>query len=181
MVRNYTDEPVTRQQLERIVHAGTKAPSAGNTRGQSFVVVTDAATRSAIAELAGEKHYVEMGFDPWVSRAPAHIIVCTTEDAYHDRYQEADKLGPDGEIAWPVPYWWIDAGASLMAVLLATVDEGLSAGFLGVHAFDQLEELLGIPANTSAIGIVTVGHAAPDRRSGSLNRDPVDTVHWDRW
>ncbi|MBK5267038.1 MAG: nitroreductase family protein [Acidimicrobiia bacterium] len=181
MVRNYTDEPVSQEQLERIVHAGARAPSAGNTRGQSFVVVTDQATRRAIAQLAGEAQYVDMGFDPWVSKAPAHIIIGVSEDAYHSRYQEADKLGADGEIEWPVPYWWVDAGASMMAILLAAVDEGLAAGFLGVHAFDELEALVGMPSEVSAIGIATIGHPATDRRSGSLDRPSQVGVHWNHW
>jgi nitroreductase len=181
MVRNYTNEPVTRDQLERIAQAGARAPSAGNTRGQSFVVVTEPATRQAIAGLAGESHYVDLGFDPWISRAPAHIIIGVSEAAYHNRYQETDKLGPDGEIEWPVPYWWVDAGASLMAILLAAIDEGLAAGFLGVHAFDELEALVGMPEDVSAIGIVTIGHPATDRRSGSLNRPAPIGIHWERW
>lgn len=181
MVRNYTDELVSQRQLARIVQAGTRAPSAGNTRGQSFVVVTDQQTRKAIALLAGEAHYVDMGFDPWVSKAPAHIIIGVSESAYHNRYQEADKLGADGEIEWPVPYWWVDAGASMMAILLAAVDEGLAAGFLGVHAFGELEALVGMPSDVSAIGIVTVGHQATDRRSGSLDRPSRVGVHWDHW
>ncbi len=181
MVRNYTDQPVSHEQLSRIAHAGSRAPSAGNTRGQSFVIVTDPQTRLAIAELAGESHYVGMGFDPWISRAPAHIIIGVSASAYHSRYQEQDKAGPDGEIEWPVPYWWVDAGASLMAILLAAVNDGLAAGFLGVHAFDELEALVGMPNDVAAIGIVTIGHPAPDRRSGSLNRSAEIGIHWDRW
>lgn len=181
MVRNYTDQPVERAQLQRIAQAGARAPSAGNTRGQCFVVVTDAPTRQAIARLAGESNYVELGFDPWISRAPAHIIIGVSETAYHSRYQESDKLGAGGEIDWPVPYWWVDAGASLMAILLAAIDEGLAAGFLGVHAFDQLEALVGMPEDVSAIGIVTIGHPASDRRSGSLDRPAPVGIHWERW
>jgi nitroreductase len=58
----------------------------------------------------------------------------------------------------------------MMAVLLAAVDEGLGAGFLGVHSLPELAKLLGIPEHFQPIGVVTVGHAAPDRRSGSLDR-----------
>ncbi|MDH3308156.1 MAG: nitroreductase family protein [Acidimicrobiia bacterium] len=182
MVRNYTDEAVDRSVLERIVGAGRKAPSAGYTQGQSFVVVTDPQVRAAIAGLAGESEYVGMGFDPWISRAPAHIIVCVSEAAYHRRYQETDKLGPEGEITWPVPYWWVDAGASMMNILLAAVNEGLAAGFLGVHAMGDLKSLLGIPDQVDPIGIITVGHPAADRRSASLKRGRrPDAVHWGHW
>lgn len=185
MVRNYLPDPVAPAALERIVEAGRRAPSAGFTQGQSFVVVTDTDTRAAIARLAGEDRYVEAGFDPWISRAPAHIVVCTSETAYRRRYSEPDKLVDDGaEVDWPVPYWWVDAGAALEAVLLAAVDEGLAAGFLGVHSIPGLRDLVGIPAEVDPIGVVTVGHPAPDRRSGSLDRGRRPRhhqVHWEQW
>ena len=185
MVRNYSDEPVRNEVLARIVDAGRRAPSAGFTQGQSFVVVTDPALRQAIAVLANEPAYVESGFDPWISRAPAHIVICVSEEAYHRRYQEPDKVQADGtEIEWPVPFWWVDAGASMMAILLAAVSEGLAGGFLGTHAAAGLQDLLGIPDEVTPVGIVTVGFAAPDRRSSSLTRGwrPTDdVVHWNGW
>ncbi len=185
MVRNYRDQPVDEATLLRIVEAGRRAPSAGFTQGQSFVLVTDAELRTSIAGLAGEDEYAAKGYDRWVSRAPAHVVVCVSEAAYHARYREADKLDPDGsEIEWPVPFWWVDAGASMMAILLAAVDEGLAAGFLGVHSIEGLKSLLEIPAEVSPIGIVTIGYPAPDRRSASLARGwkpDQDVVHFERW
>lgn len=184
MVRNYRDEPVERETIERILDLARRGPSAGFSQGQRFVVVTDAETRRAIAELGDESAYVADGFDPWMSRAPVHIVPCADERAYHDRYGEPDKLGPDGEIAWPVPYWHVDIGASLMLLLLAVVEEGLAAGFFGVHGLDGLSDLLGIPDGVHPIGVVTVGHAAPDRRSGSLRRgwrDLDEVVSWGAW
>jgi nitroreductase len=184
MVRNYTAEPVDRAAIERIVETARRAPSAGFSQGQRFVVVTDADTRAAIAELGGESQYVAKGFDPWMSVAPVHIVPIADERAYHARYNEPDKLGPDGEIAWPVPYWHVDIGASLMLLLLAVVEEGLAAGFFGVHRLDGLRELLAIPDGAHPIGVVTVGHAAPDQRSGSLKRgwrDLEGVLAWERW
>jgi nitroreductase len=108
-----------------------------------------------------------------------------SEAAYHRRYQEPDKLDEDGkEIEWPIPYWWVDSGAAMMAVLLAAVDEGLAAGFLGVHSIPGLQSLLEIPADFTPIGIVTIGRGLEDRRSGSLRRGwrPVShVIHWQRW
>jgi nitroreductase len=185
MVRNYTDQPVDGDALDRIAAAALRAPSAGNSQAIGVVVVTDETTRRAIADIAEEPAYVAAGFDPWISRAPAHIVISVSERVYRDRYSEPDKLGPDGEqIQWPVPYWWVDAGASMMAVLLAAVDEGLAAGFLGVHSVPDLSALLGIPDDFHPIGVVTVGHPAPDRRSGSLDRPrktAQDVVFSDRW
>lgn len=185
MVRNFTDEPVDRAVLERIARAGLRAPSAGFSQGHAFVVVTDGELRAQIADVSGEKQYVAAGMDPWISRAPAHIVLCVSEAAYHRRYTEADKLDEGGaEISWPVPYWWVDAGAAMMAILLAAVNEGLAAGFLGSHAMGDIASLLGIPGEYAPIGIVTVGHAAADRRSSSLergHRPARQVVHWEQW
>ena len=185
MVRNYTDDPIPGDVIDRIVAAGRKAPSAGFSQGQRFVVVTDAARRAEIATEVGEHYYTQQGFDAWISRAPVHIVVCVREDDYHERYREPDKLHDDGsEEPWPVPYWWVDGGAALMLLLLAAVDEGLAAGFFGFHRAEGLKELLDIPADVSPVGIVTIGKPAPDRRSGSLARcwKPDEAlVHRERW
>jgi nitroreductase len=186
MVRNYLDAPVDGDVLTRILDRASRGPSAGFSQGVSFVAVTDPATRREIARLAGEGEYVSEGFDPWISRAPVHVMICVRKGAYFERYREADKDGEQGpkgsEEGWPIPYWWVDGGASMMLLLLAAVDEGLAAGFLGAHNIDAIEELLGIPEDVSPVGIVTIGHPAPDRRSGSLSRGRrSDTVRRERW
>lgn len=185
MVRNYTDEPVEAATIDRLIQAARRAPSAGFSQGQHFVVVTSAEIRTAIAELAGELNYVAAGFDPWISRAPVHFVVCANEADYHRRYQEPDKVDAEGqETSWPIPYWWVDAGAAMMLLLLAAVDEGLAAGLLGVHSIPGLRKLLRIPDEVTPIGVVTVGHPAPDRRSGSVSRGwraESDVVHRERW
>jgi nitroreductase len=184
MIRNYTEVGIDEEKLERVAAAALRAPSAGNSQAIAVVVVTDPDLRGRIAEIAGEASYVADGFDPWISRAPAHLVIAVSEKIYRDRYAEPDKLGPAGEISWPVPFWWIDAGAAMMAVLLAAVDEGLGAGFLGVHSLPDLADVLDIPEHFQPIGVVTLGHPAPDRRSGSLDRPKKttdDVVFWERW
>lgn len=186
MVRNYTGEPVGPDVLDRILDTGVRIPSAGFSQGVFLVAVTDAETRGEIARLCGEEEYVADGFDPWISGAPVHILVCVSSAVYADRYAAADKGGPDSLLAdadnWPVPYWWVDGGAAMQNLLLAAVDEGLAAGFLGSQRMPEIKTLLGIPDNVSPIGIVTVGHPAPDRKSGSLKRGRrPDTIHRERW
>ena len=184
MVRNYTDEGVDPAALERILDVARRGPSAGHTQGQSFVVVTDPEVRRGIAEAAGESEYVAAGFDPWLSRAPVHVVVCTRVADYEERYSEPDKANAPAARDWEVPYWHVDAGAALMLLLLAAVDEGLAAGFSGVHAFEGLRDLLGIPEDVTPIGVVTIGHPAPDRPSSSLKRGrkpEPEVIHKERW
>lgn len=185
MVRNFTDEPVSDEVIERIIEAGQHAPSAGFSQGVAYVVVTDAETRRAIAEIADEEQYVRGGFDPFISGAPVQVVICTSEQVYHDRYNEPDKK-PEGadEIDWPIPYWHTDAGCSLMLILLAAVNEGLGTAFVGVMEPKRLQDLLGIPEEYLPIGVTMIGHPAPDVKSGSLKRGrrPLDAVlHRERW
>lgn len=182
MVRRYTPEEVEPHKLRRILDTACRAPSAGFSQGQSFVVVTDAGERAAVAACCGEQAYVDRGFDPWVSVAPALVVPCVSEADYRARYAEADKTRSAGPGGWAVPFWWMDGGAAVMLLLLAAVDEGLAAGFLDVADRRALKALLGIPDEVEPLGVVTLGNPAPDRRSSSLARGRrADAVHWGRW
>jgi nitroreductase len=191
MVRNYTEDPVSTDSIKRIVAAGCKAPSGGFSQGVRFVVVTEPDTRRRIAELADEPHYIRLGLEPWISRAPVHIVVAMREDDYHDRYTEADKLEDGKEIEWRVPWWWVDAGKAMMLLLLAAIDEGLGAGLFGPYPpenNDRLREELGIPDDFEIVGVVTVGHPAPEpmlaerkERLRARRRPVEEVVRWERW
>ncbi|MGD8750871.1 MAG: nitroreductase family protein [Anaerolineales bacterium] len=185
MVRNFRDQLVAPEALERILKYAQQGPSAGFTQGQDFVTITNSEDRMAIAELCGEKEYEAKGFDPFISRAPVLIVPCTSEAAYRRRYREPDKLGEDGEeMEWPIPYWFMDAGCAVMLILLAAVDEGLAAGFAGIWDINALRDLLGIPPEVTPMGVIPIGHPAPDKRSPSLKRGrrpKEEVIHRHRW
>lgn len=183
MVRNYRDEPVDPQALERILDLARRAPSAGFSQGQAFVVVTDPEQRRALAAACDEPEYLARGFEPWLSRAPAHVIPCVEPQRYHQRYAEPDKTRSNPPEAWDVPFWWVDGGQALQLLLLAAVDEGLAAGFTAVDA-DRVRPLLGLPDGVLPVGLVTIGHPAPDRPSRSVARGRrawADQVRWQAW
>ena len=96
MVRNFTDEEVAADVIHRILTVAQRGPSAGFTQGQDFIVVRDAEVKQAIADLCHEESYIESGFDPFISKAPVLIIQCTNENAYHQRYQQSDKVNDEG-------------------------------------------------------------------------------------
>ena len=180
MVRHFRPDPVAPEIIERIIDLTRHAPSAGFTQGQAFVVVTEPERRKELARLCGEEEgYVRAGFHPWLSEAPVQVVACTSEAAYHRRYQEPDKVQDDGtEISWPVPYWHMDAGCAVMILLLAAVDEGLSAGFAGVFDPDGVRAFLGIPPEWTPVGVIPIGYRAPDVPSPSLKRGRVPDAVW---
>jgi FMN reductase [NAD(P)H] len=191
MVRAYTNERVPRETLERIVSTIRRAPSAGFSQGQRFVVVTEDERKRAIAGAVGEEYYVDQGFDRWISGAAAIVVVCTREDDYHDRYRQPDKLDDEGaEIEWPVPYWHVDAGKAAMLVMLAAIDEGLAAAVFGFpgERLPQIRELLNLPADVTPVEAITIGHPGDDNASDRLSsrgtrpRKPLgELVRWESW
>jgi nitroreductase len=188
MVRHFSDRPVAPEAIRRMLDVAQHAPSAGFTQGQSYIVVTRPETKREIARLCGEEAYTADGFHPFISEAPVLVIPCTSENAYHRRYQEPDKVNSDGsEIVWPVPYWYMDIGCSVMVLLLAVVDEGMAAGFAGVPTLEgiaELRRLLGIPEEVMPVGVIPIGYRAQDVPSPSLKRGrkPVEQyLHDERW
>lgn len=188
MVRHFTSEPVAPEVIERMLNLAHHAPSAGFTQGQSFIVVTLPHLKQEIARFCNEEEYVADGFHPFISEAPVVIVACTSEAAYHRRYHEPDKLGVDGkEVIWPVPFWYMDSGCAVMILLLAAVDEGLAAGFAGIVTPENMEKvhkLLNIPDEVTPVGVIPIGHRAPDVPSPSLKRGrkaSEEYIHHEGW
>ena len=187
MVRHYDGEPIPRETLERIAATVRRAPSGGFSQGQRLLVVDDPALLEKMAE--GEEEWAE-GMEPWLGSAPAQILVMTREGDYHDRYRKDDKLQDGKEIEWPVPFWHVDAGAALMLILLAAIDEGLAAGVYGIFGdIDaRYRELLRIPDDFTIVAGVTLGRPLPDpawseaTSRATQRQRPLDEVaHWNSW
>jgi FMN reductase [NAD(P)H] len=192
-VRAYRDDPVPRHVLERITNAAiVRAPSAGFSQGLRLVVVTDPETRRAIAAAGAEDELAAKGRPRWKAAAPVHVVVLVREDDYHDRYRKADKLTLSGgrEIDWPAPYWYVDAGAAMMLLMLGAIAEGLVTAVFGVTDVPGLRRELALPDDLHFVSVVTMGYPAGEdedvvRRQSSAfteRRKPRgEVVHWERW
>jgi nitroreductase len=191
MVRSFSDEPVEPTVVERILDAARRGPTAGYSQGVEFVVVTDPDTRSVIAEPA-EAILARSGHKNFIGQAPVHIVICCNPEIYKARYREPDKQQAitasniSEEMLWSIPYWHTDAGCALMLMLLAAVNEGIAAAFVGPD--EHIRSVLDIPNDYIPIGIVLLGHEAPDARTyGDVSASPRprrplnDIVHRERW
>ena len=185
MVRNFRRKQIPAETIAKILNLALRAPSAGYTQGWAYVVVTDQKIRRKIGELQGEFDYYARRRHKFISEAPVLIVACISEQLYHDRYREPDKLKNGGqEIEWTVPFWYFDIGGACTIIFLATVNEGLAAAFTGVFRQQQMKELLGIPNNFLPVGVVSIGYPKKDVKSSSLRRGPrlsKDVIHCDRW
>ena len=186
-VRSYTGERVPRETLEQIARAARRGPNAGYSQGLRLLVVDDPDVIEALASMQEDERS-----RAWFRGAAAHVFVFTREQDYHDRYNQPDKLAITGgvEVVWPVPFWHVDAGAALMLVWLAALEEGLAAAVYGVTVEDDapVRELLQLPDDLTIVVGVTIGHPAKDpdwdRATSAFSqrrRAHDEVVRWNRW
>lgn len=188
--RDFTGEPVAPAVLDSVLDAARRAPSAGNTWALDLVVLEgDEATAGYwdVTLPAGPRR--DRFRWPGLLRCPVLVIPAVRPHSYVERYAEPDKARPglgDSTDGWPVPYWFVDGGAAVMAMLLAATDAGLATLLFGQfgHAA-AVAARFGIPDDRIALGTVAVGHAALQQapgRSASRGRPELGAiVHRGGW
>ena len=160
-VRQYSGEPIAREDLERICEAGRRAPSAGNWQPWDFVVVTG---REQLIELAkvwdrGGRHIAS-------SAATISLV--------------AKEPGDERQGQWLM----YDFGQATAYMMLAAADLGIGSGHSAVIDQEQARRVLGFPDGYRAVFLIGLGYPADQalRPLTRPNRRPFDqVVHWHRW
>ncbi|GAA2111456.1 hypothetical protein GCM10009841_34280 [Microlunatus panaciterrae] len=175
MVRAYDpSRPVPADDVEWVLRSALRAPSAGFTQGVSLLVLDAHDQRStfwaATSDPAGDNSWLR-----GMRTAPVLILIWTSPDAYLDRYAEPDKGWTDRDPQrWSAPYWFVDAGMTGMAMLLAAVDRGLGCCFFGIPParIAAVRAAFGVPVPQLSVGVVSLGYPAPGGSRGSARRRP---------
>lgn len=193
MVRSFSGALPDDATVRRVLGAAQHAPSAGNTRGwRAVCMIGSKQTAVYWAATTTAEWRARSRRWPGLSRAPVVVALFCSAVAYLERYSEEDKvssgLGIDGGVeAWPVPYWFVDAGFAAMAILLAATNEGLGACFLGnFRGEEDLKRALGVPAGEwRYFGAVLFGEpGGSDPPSPSLRRSRevmAHNIYWQSW
>jgi len=180
MVRTFSAEPVPAESVERMLRNAVRAPSAGFSQGQAFLVLAEPADRDRFWRV------VDDAAPPELRSAPVIIVPLACKRIYLDRYAQPDKGWTDrDEARWPVPFWYIDTAMAAMSILLTVVDEGLGALYFGITPpeVEPFRAEFGIPADHDPIGAIAIGHdAETERRDLRSRRRPFDEViHRGNW
>jgi nitroreductase len=201
-VREFTDEPVSDDQLRRMLDVAVCAPSAGNRQPWHFVVIRDASTRRAIrdyylesfrrykdgvhrqardgheaakAQVARwERRGAPDTFAETLDRVPVLILICLDRERLGLPWERDDLLTSPSVYASIYP--------AVQNLLLAAHGLGLGAVLTTLHlpAEQEIKALLGIPKHVQTVALVPVGH--PRRRHGPPQRIPSEErTHRDRW
>ena len=186
MIRCYdANRSVPADALEAILQAAWRAPSAGFTQGVSLLVLSMATERETFWRIAADD---DSRWLRGMRTAPVLITVWTSEEAYLDRYAEADKGWTDRDPArWSAPYWFVDAGMASMAALLSAVDHDLGACFFGIPAdrIPAVREAFGVPSSQLSVGVISLGYPAPAPAIGSpthrARKSQPEVIHRGAW
>jgi len=157
-IRQFTDEPVTDEQLEILLRAAMAAPSAGNQQPWRFVVVRDDETRQRMA--------VATQYASPVGRAPVGIaVLADTRENKHPGY------------------WVQDCSAAVENLLLAAHAIGLGGVWIGVYPHAEREaavcEIVEAPEGFAALCMIAVGH--PASPGPEVDRYNPEFVRQNRW
>lgn len=158
-VRKFTDQAVSRAQIETLLASAMQAPSARNQQAWRFIVLTEKTSLQAIQE-----------FHPastMLSSASAALVICAD--------LEAEKNGG--------AYWLQDCSAANQNILLAAHGMGLGAVWLGIYPreprINGLKMLLDLPETVIPMAVVAIGYPA-ETKPAEKRYDP-SKVHWEHW
>ena len=139
-IREYTNEPVSKTDIETMLRAGMAAPTAVNRQPWHFVAVTD---KAKLAELAGRRGGM-------VKQAGVAIVVCGNIDK---------------ALQGPAQAFWIqDCSAATQNILLAANALGLGAVWTGCYPMDErvaeVSKVLKLPETIIPLCVIAIGHPA---------------------
>jgi len=147
-VRSYRPDAVPRDVLERCLEAARLAPSACNSQPWSFIVVSDPATRTRLAEAAFSGLYSMCAF---AKTAPVLVAVITERSRYSALL---------GGLLRRVQYSLIDIGIVGEHFMLQAAEEGLGTCWLGWFNEKGVRQALGLPRTTRIDVLISVGYPA---------------------
>jgi deazaflavin-dependent oxidoreductase (nitroreductase family) len=201
--REFTDAPVPDDALARMLDDARFAPSGGNRQGWRVIVVREAQTKRALAELAAPtmKRYVAQvaaGESPWntvnatkltpaqieaaqaptrlldaLAKAPVLLVVCVDLALVASFDAQLARVGVISG-ASVYPFVW--------NLLLAANAEGFGGTLTTfcTGAEPEVQQLLGIPAQFAVAAVLPIG--VPVRRLTQLRRKPVrELATRERW
>jgi nitroreductase len=166
--RKYSDKPVEKEKLERIIEAARMAPSACNAQPWKFIVVTDPELVLKIADAASAKL---IGMNSFVAQAPAIMVIV------REKPNMSSKVGATIKNK---DYSLIDIGIATENICLQAKAEQLGSCIIGWFDERQIKKLLKIPKSKRVELIITLGYSLSDQRE-KRRKPAAETVSYNRY
>jgi nitroreductase len=158
-VRHFNNKlDVSDSDIRYLLEAAVTAPTAGNIQPWRFTVVKSLDAREKLAEALRQR---------WATAAPVVIVVSL------DPRPSAARYGDRGEYLYGIQ----DTAVAAEHILLAAVDKGLGACWIGAFDENAVRDALGLAAPITPVAIVPVGYSAES--AGRPARRPLaEVTNW---
>jgi nitroreductase len=146
-IRKFTEDSVSDDVINRIIEAGTWAPSGLNNQPWKFAVIKDVELKK---QISGLTHYSRI-----VLSAKVLIAVFLDNDVSYDRTKDAQAIG-----------------ACIQNMLLYIHSIGLGAVWLGeiLKNKDRVLELVGGSDDLELMAVIALGHPAEKKGNGNRKK-----------
>jgi len=148
---------VAPEDVEKILRAAIRAPSAGNLQPWFFAVVREEKKKEALARAANQR---------FIARAPVVVVVCADPDRSAMRYGERGVN----------LYCLQDTAAATENLLLAAVALGLGGCWVGAFHEEEATRALDLPSHLRPVAIVPLGYPTRPQTGRTPRRDLKEVV-----
>ncbi len=157
-IRQFTEQKVEAEKIEKLLRAGMQAPSAYNQQAWEFVVVTDEKLKE---ELSNSSPYAKL-----IKGCSVVIVTLINKDML--------KLAPMIDQ---------DMGACTQNILLEAVEQNLGAVWMGVKPDHErmaiIGEILDLPENVETFSMIAIGYS--DQENTFVDRYDAARVHYEKY
>ncbi|MCK5822622.1 MAG: nitroreductase family protein [Bacteroidales bacterium] len=157
--RKYTDKPVEREIIIKILETVRLAPSAKNLQPWHFVVFTDNQELRKIASCYN---------NVWLKQAPVIIVACGDHNSSWRRSDGKDHCD-------------IDVAIAVDHLTLAATNFGLSTCWICKFNVMQCSDILMLPDGIEPVALIPLGYPAEEadtNRHQKLRKSFNKIVHW---
>jgi nitroreductase len=196
-IRRWKPVPVEKEKIEKVLEAGRRAPSWGNTQPWRFIVVQDKAKIEEIAKAAGGQPHIN---------APVLIVCCgSINDFSRKQHREALKqLRDAGVTDWTdeflddvvlkseafapyllgEPVMTVKAGEQVMIAVaymtLEAVNQGLGTCWVGAITPKDVHKVMKLPDSIFVHTLLPLGYPGEDPKPRP-RKDISKIVFWGKY
>ena len=155
-IRKFTDQPVTKEEIEEIVAAAAYAPSWKNTQTARYTFVSDPEVK---AQIANECMMEFSKNTETLNGAPAVVVLSTIVS--RSGYER------DGSFTTALGTHWqsFDAGIAAEAFCLAAHELGLGTVIMGIFDGEKVAKAISLPEGQQVSALITIGHPAEEPKA----------------
>ena len=166
--RKYSDRPIEKDKLDRIIEAGRMSPSACNAQPWKFIVVNEP---ELVTKVAGAASAKLIGMNSFVAQAQVIIVIVR---------EKANMSSKVGATIKNKDYSLFDIGIATENICLQAEAEGIGSCIIGWFDEKLIRKLLSVPGSKRVELLITLGYSLSEKRE-KRRKPPEDVVSYNKY